>query len=178
VSVNVSARQLRQDDFVDQVVSALQRHGVPPAQLKLELTESMLLNDVQDVIGKMQALKAIGIGFSLDDFGTGYSSLGYLKCFPIDGLKIDRSFVRDLATSTKDAAIVDAIAALARSLGLGLVAEGVEDASQAEFLRARQCTELQGFLFSRPLPAEEATRQLAVRHEGTAPAPLTATALN
>ena len=111
----------------------------------------------------MERLKAIGVAISIDDFGTGYSSLGYLKRFPIDSLKIDRSFVKDMRTSATDVAIVDAISALARSLD-GLVAEGVEDAGQAEFLRARYCTELQGYLFSRPVPPEQmadAVRRLA-----------------
>jgi diguanylate cyclase (GGDEF)-like protein len=154
ISVNLSSRQFRADSLVDSVARALAASGLNPAMLELELTESLLIENVDHAMQVMQRLKALGVALSIDDFGTGYSSLGYLKCFPIDCLKIDRSFVRDLATSPKDAAIVDAIAALARSLGIGLVAEGVEDAEQAAYLRTRHCTELQGFLYSRPVPAE------------------------
>ena len=133
---------------------ALRASALAPQLLELELTESLLIENVEHAMGVMGKLKAIGTVISIDDFGTGYSSLGYLKRFPIDSLKIDRSFVRDIATSPKDAAIVMAISALARSLGIGLIAEGVEEPWQVEFLRARHCTELQGFYFSRPLPAE------------------------
>ncbi len=154
-SVNVSARQLRQDDFVHQVVQTLQRHGVPASRLRLELTESMLLNDVEDVIGKMNALKSIGVGFSLDDFGTGYSSLSYLKRLPLDQLKIDQSFVREVPTSNSDASIARVIVGLARSLGLGVVAEGVETEAQRRFLLDNGCDGFQGYLFARPGPAAQ-----------------------
>jgi diguanylate cyclase (GGDEF)-like protein len=160
VSVNLSSRQFRSEGLIDSVSGALRASGLAPQLLELELTESLLVDNVERAMRIMGRLKEIGTALSIDDFGTGYSSLGYLQRFPIDCLKIDRSFVRDLATSPKDAAIVDAISALARSLGLGLVAEGVEDAKQAEFLRSRQCTELQGFLFSRPVPAEALTSSL------------------
>jgi diguanylate cyclase (GGDEF)-like protein len=160
VSVNLSSRQFRAEGLLESVAGALRASGLAPRLLELELTESLLVENVEHAIHVMGRLKEIGTAISIDDFGTGYSSLGYLQRFPIDCLKIDRSFVRDLATSPKDAAIVDAISALARSLGLGLVAEGVEDARQAELLRSRQCTELQGFLFSRPLPAEAFTAAL------------------
>ena len=154
VSVNLSSRQFRSETLAGAVGQALRASGLAPAQLEVELTESILMENTEQAMAVMGSLKALGIAISIDDFGTGYSSLGYLKRFPIDSLKIDRAFVRDLATSPKDAAIIDAIAALARSLGIGLVAEGVEDAYQAEFLRARYCTELQGHLFGRPVPPE------------------------
>jgi diguanylate cyclase (GGDEF)-like protein len=155
VSVNLSSRQFRSEGLFEVVSEALRSSGLAPQLLELELTESLLVENVEHAMGVMGKLKAIGTGISIDDFGTGYSSLGYLKRFPIDSLKIDRSFVRDIATSPKDAAIVKAISALARSLGIGLIAEGVEEAWQVDFLRARHCTEMQGFLFSRPLPAEQ-----------------------
>jgi diguanylate cyclase (GGDEF)-like protein len=154
ISVNISARQFRSDLLVATVAEALRESGLAPRFLEIELTESLLVDNAENALNVMSRLKALGVMVSIDD-GTGYSSLGYLKRFPIDLLKVDRTFIQDLAVNPKDAAIVEAISALAKSLGIGLVAEGVEDAHQAEFMRARYCTELQGFLFSRPLPAEE-----------------------
>jgi diguanylate cyclase (GGDEF)-like protein len=161
VSVNLSSRQFRSEALFDAVSEALRASRLPPQLLELELTESLLVENVEHAMGVMGKLKAIGVAISIDDFGTGYSSLGYLKRFPIDSLKIDRSFVRDIATSPKDAAIVKAISALARSLGIGLIAEGVEEPWQVEFLRLRHCTEMQGYLFSKPLSAEELPAALA-----------------
>jgi diguanylate cyclase (GGDEF)-like protein len=154
VSVNLSSRQFRSETLFESVTEALRASRLQPQLLELELTESLLVENVEHAMGVMGKLKAIGTAISIDDFGTGYSSLGYLKRFPIDSLKIDKSFVRDIATSPKDAAIVKAISALARSLGIGLIAEGVEEVWQAEYLRGQQCTEMQGFLFSHPLPPE------------------------
>jgi diguanylate cyclase (GGDEF)-like protein len=164
VSVNISSRQFRTGSLEETVREALRASALAPEWLEIELTESLLVENSEHAVAVMERLKAIGVAISIDDFGTGYSSLGYLKRFPIDSLKIDRSFVKDLRTSATDAAIVDAISALAHSLGLGLVAEGVEEAGQAEFLRARYCTEMQGYLFGRPVPPEEmadAVRRLA-----------------
>ena len=128
--------------------------GANPRRLKLELTESMLADNVQDIIEKMFALKAKGVGFSLDDFGTGYSSLSYLKRLPLDQLKIDQSFVRDVMVDTNDAAIARTIVALAQSLGLGVIAEGVETEAQKDFLANSGCHAYQGYFFSRPLAVE------------------------
>ncbi|WP_313081112.1 EAL domain-containing protein [Pulveribacter sp.] len=153
VSVNVSARQFRQGEFANQVLAALRASGAPPQALRLELTESLLLTDTEEMIAKMDYLRAQGVGFSLDDFGTGYSSLSYLKRLPLDQLKIDRGFVRDVLTDSNDAAIVRTILALARSLDLDVVAEGVETASQLDFLRRHGCPAFQGYLFGRPAPA-------------------------
>src|SRR5688500_755606 len=161
VSVNLSSRQFRSESLLDSVAEALRASRLQPQLLELELTESLLVENVEHAMGVMGKLKAIGTAISIDDFGTGYSSLGYLKRFPIDSLKIDKSFVRDIATSPKDAAIVKAISALARSLGIGLIAEGVEEAWQAEFLRGRHCTEMQGFLFSRAVPPEQVVAALS-----------------
>jgi EAL domain-containing protein (putative c-di-GMP-specific phosphodiesterase class I) len=155
LAVNVSARQFRQIDFVDRVLDILEQTGVRPDLLKLELTESMLLNDVEDIIVKMGALKARGVGFSLDDFGTGYSSLSYLKRLPLDQLKIDKSFVRDVLFDPNDAAIARTVVALAHSLGLSVVAEGVENAGQLAFLISSGCKTFQGYLFGKPGPAHE-----------------------
>ena len=152
LAVNVSARQFRQQDFVPYVLDLIQYTGANPRRLKLELTESMLVKDVEDTIAKMTALKAHGIGFSLDDFGTGYSSLSYLKRLPLDQLKIDQSFVRDLMTDPNDASIARTVIALGHSLGLNVIAEGVETAEQQSFLAAQGCDAYQGYLFGRPMP--------------------------
>jgi diguanylate cyclase (GGDEF)-like protein len=151
VSVNLSSRQFRSEGLLKAVDAALRSSGLPPGLLEIELTESLLAENVDHAMDLLEKLKALGACISIDDFGTGYSSLSYLKRFPIDSLKIDRSFVRDLVSSPKDAAIVDAICALARSLGIEVVAEGVEHPWQAEYVCARHCTEMQGYLFSRPI---------------------------
>ena len=160
IAVNVSAVQLRQSDFVAQVLTVLEQTGAPAARLKLELTESMLLNDIEDTIAKMGALKACGVGFSLDDFGTGYSSLAYLNRLPLEQLKIDRSFVRDVLVDANAAAIARTIMTLAQSLGLSVVAEGVETQGQLQFLQAHGCLAFQGYLFGRPEPEAELMRLL------------------
>jgi diguanylate cyclase (GGDEF)-like protein/PAS domain S-box-containing protein len=154
IAVNVSARQFHQDDFVDQLLAIVDASGANPQRLKLELTESLLVTNVEDVIAKMTALKARGVGFSLDDFGTGYSSLSYLKRLPLDQLKIDQSFVRDILVDANDAAIAKMIVALADTLGLVVVAEGVETVAQQAFLARLGCHCYQGYLFSRPAPLE------------------------
>jgi diguanylate cyclase (GGDEF)-like protein/PAS domain S-box-containing protein len=155
IAVNVSARQFRSPDFVEHVLNALEQTSANPYRLKLELTESLLVHNMEDTIVKMASLKEKGVGFSLDDFGTGYSSLAYLKQLPLDLLKIDRSFVRDVLTDPNDAAIARTIIALAQSLGLSVVAEGVETEAQREFLARYGCHSYQGFLFSRPLPPDQ-----------------------
>ncbi|HVC17891.1 MAG TPA: EAL domain-containing protein [Rhodanobacter sp.] len=155
ISVNVSARQFHHRGFVQQVIDTLQRSGANPARLKLELTESLLLTDVDEVIEKMTTLKARGVGFSLDDFGTGYSSMSYLKRLPLDELKIDRSFVNDVLTDANDAVIVRSIVALGQSLGLTVLAEGVETEGQRDFLTRHDCHAHQGYLFSRPIPIDQ-----------------------
>ncbi len=155
LAVNVSVRQFRHPDFVEQVLAVLDNTGADPQKLKLELTESLLLDDVKGIIAKMTALKARGVGFSLDDFGTGYSSLSYLKRLPLDQLKIDQSFVRDVLTDQNDATIARTIVALGQSLGLAVIAEGVETEVQREFLASHGCHAYQGYLFSRPVPLKE-----------------------
>jgi diguanylate cyclase (GGDEF)-like protein/PAS domain S-box-containing protein len=155
VAVNVSPRQFHQRDFVDQVLAVLERSGANPHRLKLELTESLLVTNIEDVIVKMRTLQEIGVGFSLDDFGTGYSSLSYLKRLPLDQLKIDQGFVRDILIDPNDAAIAKMVVALADSLGLAVIAEGVETEAQRDFLAGQGCHAYQGYLFSRPLPLDE-----------------------
>ena len=155
LAINVSARQFLQDDFVAQVLALVQQTGANPAQIKLELTESLLLANVDSVIATMRALKAHGLGFSLDDFGTGYSSLSYLKRLPLDQIKIDQGFVRDVLLDASDAAIARSIIALAGSLGLSVIAEGVETTAHHQFLLAHGCQAFQGYLFGRPLTLED-----------------------
>jgi diguanylate cyclase (GGDEF)-like protein/PAS domain S-box-containing protein len=154
MAVNVSARQFQQSGFVDSVLATLVRSGATAKLLKLELTESMLVDDVEAVIAKMGALKARGVSFSLDDFGTGYSSLSYLKRLPLDQLKIDQGFIRNIVTDSNDAAIARMVVVLAESLGLSVIAEGVELQAQADFLAHMGCHAYQGYLFSRPVPLE------------------------
>lgn len=154
MAVNVSALQFLQSDFVDTVQEALAQTGADPAMLKLELTESMLVRDIDSIIVKMNAIKALGVNFSLDDFGTGYSSLSYLKRLPLSQLKIDQSFVRDLMTDANDAVIARTIVALGRNLGLKVIAEGVEDNAQHSALAEMGCDAFQGYLFGRPAPAD------------------------
>jgi diguanylate cyclase (GGDEF)-like protein/PAS domain S-box-containing protein len=155
VSINVSALQMRRKDFVEQVRAIIDETGANPHRLKIELTESTLVSNVEDVIDKMEKLKAIGISFSLDDFGTGYSSLSYLKRLPLDQLKIDRSFVKDVLVDSNDAAIAQMIIALSKSLGLSVIAEGVETEEQYAFLARHGRLNYQGYLFGRPLPPED-----------------------
>lgn len=150
LAVNISTRQFRQRGFVDQVLTMLDSTGANPHRLKLELTESLLQDDVEGVIAKMGALKAHGVGLSLDAFGTGYSSLAHLKRTPLDQLKIDRSFVRDMLSDPNAAAIVCTIITLAQSLGLGVIAHGVENEAQRNFLASHGCHAYQGYLFGRP----------------------------
>jgi len=150
----VSARQFHQEDFVAQVLDLIGSTGADPAHIKLELTESLLLQDVAGVIATMQALKRHGLGFSLDDFGTGYSSLSYLKRLPLDQIKIDQGFVHDVMLDPKDAAIAHTIIALANMLGLGVIAEGVETPEHHRFLMEHGCRAFQGYLFGRPEPLE------------------------
>ena len=155
LSVNVSARQFHQPDFIEQVRQSLLASGADPTRLKLELTESVVLDNIETVIGRMQDLDRLGVGFSLDDFGTGYSSLSYLKRLPLDQIKIDQSFVRDVPGDPNDSAIVRAILAMSQSLGLQVIAEGVETQAQRDFLFENGCNAYQGYLFGRPLPIEE-----------------------
>jgi len=152
LAVNVSMQELRQPDFVEQVLAVLVRTGVDPCKVKLEITESQLMDKVEDTIAKMTALKSHGVNFALDDFGTGYSSLAYLKRLPLEKLKIDRSFVSDVLTDPNDAVIAKTIVVLAQQLGLEVIAEGVETEEQRHFLAQNGCHAYQGYLFSRPLP--------------------------
>ena len=153
LAVNVSASQFSQDDFVDSVARALAKTGAKPHLLKLELTESMLVNDVEDIIIKMNAIKEHGVSFSLDDFGTGYSSLSYLKRLPLAQLKIDQSFVRDLLSDSSDKVIAKTVVALGHSLGLTVIAEGVETAEQRDILIGMGCDAFQGYYYGRPVVA-------------------------
>ncbi len=155
LSVNISAREFHEPDFVAETMRLIKQSGANANLLKLELTESLLLGDIQDTGKKMGRLRESGVRFALDDFGTGYSSLSYLRQLPLDELKIDQSFVRDVLTDPNDAAIAKTIIALAHSLGLAVVAEGVETIGQREFLARHGCELFQGYLFGQPLPVAE-----------------------
>jgi diguanylate cyclase (GGDEF)-like protein/PAS domain S-box-containing protein len=155
VGVNISSRQFEQPDFIDMVDRVLQQTGFDPTCLELELTESIVMENVPDTIMTLTDLKVRGIHLAIDDFGTGYSSLSYLKHFPFDRVKIAQEFVRDISIDPDDAAIVEAITGMAHSLGLEVIAEGVERREQMEFLRDRRCNDMQGFYFAKPMPAEE-----------------------
>jgi diguanylate cyclase (GGDEF)-like protein/PAS domain S-box-containing protein len=161
VSVNVSPRQFRQDNVVATIAEALKDSGLPPQYLQIELTEGLAMHDAEHHVHMLGEIKALGVQIAVDDFGTGYSSLSYLKRFPVDQLKVDRSFVTDLATDPDDAAIVQAIIALGHQLKLKVVAEGVENESQFEYLRRSGCDEMQGYLFGRPMAASEFAEHLA-----------------
>ena len=155
LAVNVSIQQMLEDTFVEQVLGILQESGANPHRLKLELTESMLAKNIEDIIAKMNSLRSHGISFSLDDFGTGYSSLSYLNRFPLEQLKIDQSFVRDVLIEPGNADIARVIITLAETLKLKVIAEGVESAEQRQFLLDNGCLNFQGYLFGRPMPMEE-----------------------
>ncbi|MDO8294292.1 MAG: EAL domain-containing protein [Gallionella sp.] len=161
LAVNVSAKQFHLPTFVEEVLALVDYFGVNPARLKLEITESLLLDNVDDIIAKMTALKTRGISFSMDDFGTGYSSLSYLKRLPLYQLKIDQSFVRDVLTDPNDAAIAKTIIALAQSMNLAVIAEGVETEAQRKFLELNDCHTFQGYLFSKPVPVKEFEQLIA-----------------
>jgi EAL domain-containing protein (putative c-di-GMP-specific phosphodiesterase class I) len=152
LSVNISIRQFREPDFVAQVLSAIEQTGADPARLVLELTESLFVDAMDDIVGKMNLLKAKGVRLSLDDFGTGYSSLAYLQRMPLDELKIDRSFVNSMLTDRNSATIASIIIDLANKLSLGVIAEGVETEEQRRFLADHGCINYQGYLFGRPQP--------------------------
>ena len=166
MAVNLSGRQFRQQDLVETVQRAIGAAGIDPQFLELEITESMLMQDAAETTRLLDNLKALGVKLSVDDFGTGYSSLSYLKRFPLDALKIDRSFIRDIASDPDDAAITTAILAMAGGLGLEVVAEGVETMEQLAFLRSRNCQMIQGYLFSKPLPSEQVRALLCEQTAG------------
>ncbi len=163
VAVNLSALQLAQPDLVEIVLSALEETGLPARQLKLELTESMMVQAGPEAAERLRTLRAVGVGVSIDDFGTGYSSLANLRSFPVGELKIDRSFVRHVPDDRDNCSIVGAVIEMAHQLGLRVIAEGVEDAQQLEFLRERGCDDIQGYYFSKPVPATELVPWARVR---------------
>lgn len=173
IAINVSPKQIQQDDFVSIVATALADSDIPPQSLKLELTESVLLHDLHDVVTKMNQLKELGVSFSMDDFGTGFSSLSYLKRLPFDQIKIDKTFIRDVSRDINDAAIVETIIAMASHLNLDVIAEGVETEEEFEFLQDRGCSHYQGFYFSTPLQSssfEQTVRQLLDQDKAAASA--------
>ncbi|RMU31760.1 Sensory box/GGDEF domain/EAL domain-containing protein [Pseudomonas syringae pv. primulae] len=170
MGVNVSPRQFRQSDFVERVEHSLKQHHLPATMLKLEITEGIVIQNLDDTILKMRSLRDLGVGFAMDDFGTGYSSLTYLKRLPVDTLKIDQSFVQDATSDPNDAEIIRAIVAMAQSLNLHVIAEGVETPEQLAFLERVGCYNYQGYLFSEPLPGPEFETLLQLRRQLQTPA--------
>jgi EAL domain-containing protein (putative c-di-GMP-specific phosphodiesterase class I) len=167
LSVNISAREFRQQNFVDNVRRILTATGAEPTLLELEITESMLLDDVEGFIAKMKALRETGLSFALDDFGTGYSSLAYLKRLPLNMLKIDKSFVSDIGANKNDETIVQTIISMGQTLGLAVIAEGVETEEQRRILAQHGCDNFQGYLFGKPLAIasfEEGLEQALTSH--------------
>jgi EAL domain-containing protein (putative c-di-GMP-specific phosphodiesterase class I) len=161
LAVNISSKQFHQDDFVSHVKHIVKQHGIHPALLKLELTETTFANNIESLISSMNALNAIGIQFELDDFGTGYSSLQYLKRLPLEQLKIDQSFVREIEYNENDKQIVRTIIAMTQNLNLKVIAEGVETETQKQILLESGCQRFQGYLFGKPLPADEFEESIA-----------------
>jgi EAL domain-containing protein (putative c-di-GMP-specific phosphodiesterase class I) len=178
MAVNVSATELRDETYVQRLFATLSRTGMEPSALELELTESVLMKHAHSAAIILQALRRTGVQVALDDFGTGYSSLSYLRDFPIDSLKIDQSFVSEVTSAEEDTSIVTAVISMARSLGLRVVAEGVETREQLRFLQAHACDEAQGYYFSRPVPADRFADLLRTGigvDLGLGPAPIAAT---
>ena len=171
VSVNVSSVQFQNPSFVAMVHRVLHDTGVPPELIELELTESLLIANAEQARATLAALEALGLQIAIDDFGTGYSSLNYLRHFAVDCLKIDRSFITDIAGNPRDRAVASAIITLAKALDITGVAEGVETEAQASFFESVQCNELQGFLFSKPLPVDQLERYLTALPKGRGAAP-------
>jgi EAL domain-containing protein (putative c-di-GMP-specific phosphodiesterase class I) len=167
MAVNLSARQFQQPDLLEQVREAIEDAGITPDSLELEITESNAMQNAENTIYTLRELKALGVRISMDDFGTGYSSLNYLKRVPIDTLKLDQTFVRDVMTDPIDAAIVSAVIQMAHSLQLTVVAEGVETQGQLDFLRRQRCDTIQGYYFSRPLAADDLEAYLVERRSAS-----------
>jgi EAL domain-containing protein (putative c-di-GMP-specific phosphodiesterase class I) len=159
LAVNISPKQFRQPKFYQKIAAILDEHEIVTPRLTLEITEGSLIEDIDETIEKLQALQNLGVDISIDDFGTGYSSLAYLKRLPLNQLKIDQSFVRDIITDSNDSVIVETIVVMAKHLGLSVIAEGVETIEQVQFLHDSNCKGYQGYFFSKPLAADEFTRQ-------------------
>jgi EAL domain-containing protein (putative c-di-GMP-specific phosphodiesterase class I) len=170
MSVNLSARQFREKNLVAKTVEVLDETGLAARYLELEITESLIMSHADSTVVLLRRLHQLGVGLSIDDFGTGYSSLAYLKRFPVQSIKIDQSFVREVTTNADDAAIVTAVVAMAKSLKLNLIAEGVETREQLDFLAALGCDEYQGYYFGRPMPAERFVDFLRQRSPALIPA--------
>jgi EAL domain-containing protein (putative c-di-GMP-specific phosphodiesterase class I) len=155
IAVNVSAVQFKARNLVPTVTAALRESGLDPGRLELEITESVMVHDIDAAISELNQLRALGVSISMDDFGTGYSSLSYLRSFPFDKIKIDQSFVRQLGLESDGGAIIRAVIGMCESLGATVIAEGVETERQLDLLRAERCTDIQGYLVSKPLPATD-----------------------